>query len=129
MQFLQACCAGDQPTSGEQVVVKAEPVGIVGSLGPPLEPQRHFEAIVHRSAEEPLGVNVDRDPDGSLIIREIRTGGCVFAYNSASAVELKIRVGQRILKVNGVGGAAGEASAMVREAQEAKILHLEIISD
>jgi len=45
------------------------------------------------------------------------------------AVEARIRVGQRILKVNGVGGAAGEATAMVREAQEAKVLHLEITTD
>jgi len=129
MQFLRSCCAGDEPASGEQVVVKAEPVGITGSIGPPLEPLDKFEAVVHRSADEPLGVDVDRDPDGSLIIREIRQGGCVFAYNSVCAVEARIRVGQRILKVNGVGGAAGEATAMVREAQEAKVLHLEITTD
>lgn len=104
-----------RPISGETSATRTEP-----EVMRPTEIMARFD----RSTGAPMGIDVDHRDVGALLVCNI-FGGCAQAWNRQHP-ELEVKVGDRIVEVNGV---SGHPCALINECWKDQVLHVRIRRD
>jgi len=93
------------------------------------EKSERWTVQVDRSGGRRVGLDLDYGDRRTLLVKRIQAEGLVVKWNAGASPHRRVRVGDRIVAVNGIEGFAKGVKALMDEMRRHKVLNLTVLRD